>query len=257
MRRFALCLAVVSGTLLPARRAPAQEAHAGPAPAELRTSATAQRPVRPDVATITLDFTALGFTPQDAGRHVAARADSLRRGLQALGIPRDSLVSRSQWGWWQGRLEVIPAVGTPGYPGYRDTSYRARDAIQVRLHDLTKVGAVIDTALAHGITMISEVRYGATSVEAPQQAAFEEATRRARRQAEGMATAAGVTLGRLLSLTVEPAYPRPYGSSGVLGEVVVPTAMAARGADVGTTVIEPVLAVTATVSMRWELLPRP
>src|SRR6266704_3354444 len=44
---------------------------------------------------------------QRNGSRVASRADSLRRALATLGIPRDSLVNRSRWYWWRGRIEVI------------------------------------------------------------------------------------------------------------------------------------------------------
>src|SRR5688572_19065082 len=75
---------------------------------EVRTVGMAQRTVRPDLAVVTLEFSAVGANPREAGQRVAARADSLRRALHEIGIPRDSLVSGSRWQWWGGRLEVLP-----------------------------------------------------------------------------------------------------------------------------------------------------
>src|SRR2546426_11211795 len=88
--------------------APAQTRPDRPEAPEVRTAATVQRSVQPNLATVTLQFTAEGSTPGEAGRHLASRADSLRRALATLGIPRDSLVNRSQWYWWRGRIETIP-----------------------------------------------------------------------------------------------------------------------------------------------------
>src|SRR5437899_8568676 len=46
-----------------------------------------------------LQFTGEGATPAQAGSRLASRADSLRRALATLGIPRDPLVNRSRWYW--------------------------------------------------------------------------------------------------------------------------------------------------------------
>src|SRR3989454_2835686 len=147
--------------------APAQTRPDGPEPPEVRTAARLHRNVQPDLATVTLEFTGDGATPAQAGSRVASRADSLRRALATLGIPRNSLVNRSRWYWWRGRIEVIAGPvkfaprSTPGadprfnYPA-QDTTYRAHDAIEVRIHDVSRVGAVLDTALGRGITDISE-----------------------------------------------------------------------------------------------------
>src|SRR2546422_686818 len=88
--------------------APAQTRPDRPETPEVRTAATVQRSVQPDLATVTLQFTGDGATPAQAGSRLASRADSLRRALATLGIPRDSLVNRSRWYWWSGRIETIP-----------------------------------------------------------------------------------------------------------------------------------------------------
>src|SRR5437762_10586648 len=146
----------VSGTAAPAQTRPDR-----PETPEVRTAATVQRNDQPDLATVTLQFAGDGATPAQAGSRVASRADSLRRALATLGIPRDSMVNRSRWYWWRGRIEVVPQPvryiqrQTPNRlysEPVQDTLYRAHDAIQVRIRDLNKVGAVLDTAMGRGIT---------------------------------------------------------------------------------------------------------
>jgi len=75
---------------------------------QVRTAATAERSVRADLAIVTVTFFVEDTTPGAAGRKLAAKTDSLRRALGTLGIPRDSLVNRSQWYWWRGRIEAVP-----------------------------------------------------------------------------------------------------------------------------------------------------
>ncbi len=225
--------------------------------AEVRTAASAQRSVPPDLATVTLRFAADGTTPGAAGARLAMRADSLRRALLSIGIPRDSVVTGSHWGWWNGRLEIHPSqrcqprADNRGCDTVFDTTYRARETIEVRIRDMSKVGAVIDTALARNITDISDVRFLATDPGAAQEAALREATQRARRQAEAIAAASGGQLGRVLSLSTESEFSgRSYGIEAVI----------VRGtgeATTGTVITRPSVPVMMTVHGRWQLSPRP
>jgi uncharacterized protein len=232
-----------------------------PAP-EVRTTGTARRSVRPDLATVTFQFSADGKNPRAAGIRVADRADSLRRALAALGIPRDSLISASRWSWWRGRMEVLPqqmrsvprtTVGPEGQirDMVQDTLYRAHDAIQVRIRDLAKVGAVLDTAMAHGITDISGVQFSASDVTAAQEEALREATTRARHQAEAIATASGAQLGRILSLSTQA------DNSDRLSLSPYASVLDANAGAAATIVVQPSIPVSVTVFGRWELINRP
>jgi uncharacterized protein YggE len=225
----------------------------------VQAAATVERSVQPDVAILTLNFSARGRTPAAAGDALASRADSIRRALQALGIPRDSLLTGSRWYWWRGRVEMVVEGrrverGADGH-GIRetvivqDTSYRATDAIEVHLHDLKRVGAAIDSALAHAITDISPVRFLATDVSAAHEDALREATVRARRQATAIAEASGGRLGRTLSLTTERDGYSPF--AGIAMET------AGLSAQPGTEVIAQSIPVRVTVYGKWELINRP
>jgi len=243
----------------------AQTTRGEPDTPQVRTAATVQRSVQPDLGTVTLEFTAVGATPSEAGARLAARADSLRRALGTLGIPRDSLINRSRWYWWRGRFEVVPGPmryvqrTRPAPDGrmqdaFQDTTYRAHDAIEVRIHDLNKVGAVLDTALGRRITDISDVRFSASDVSAAQEDALREATLRARRQAEAIADAGGQRLGRVLSLSTQEEggryYPWDFGASAL-------AITAAAAESTPTVVVHPMVTVSVTVYGRWELVPKP
>lgn len=248
---LALVVFAVVGTPVHAQLPPADSA-------EIRTEATGRRSVRPDLATVTLQFHAVDSTPRRAGERLAVRADSIRRALVALGIPRDSLVTGSQWYWWAGRIEVIPRSDCVPSPNARtgctqvfDTTYRIRESIEVRIRDLSKIGAVIDVALARGITDISPIRFSATDVRVARADALREATLRAREQAEVIAAAGGGRIGRVISLSTQTDY--ADRSSGLYGVVVTGASEAASG----TEVTAPSVSVTVTVYGRWRFDPRP
>jgi uncharacterized protein YggE len=134
----------------------------------------------------------------------------------------------------------------------QDTLYRAHDAIQVRIRDLGKVGAVLDTAMAHGITEVSGVQFSATDVTTAQEEALREATTRARRQAEAIAAASGAQLGRILSLSTQSDNPDRFSFSTYASEMSDATA-----AVPGTIVVQPSILVSMTVYGRWELVNKP
>jgi uncharacterized protein YggE len=229
---------------------------------QVRTAATAERSVQADLATVILHFSAEGATPSEAGRKVAAQADTLRRALGTLGIPHDSLVNRSRWYWWRGRIEAVPQpvryvqrdTPTRRYSeAVQDTIYRAHETIEVRIRDLRKVGAVLDTAMGRGITDISNVQFTATSVTAAQEDALREATTSARRQADAIATASGMALGPVLSLSSQPGSRYDYSPVMLRGT----TAAALSGGEVGTVIVQPSIPIAVTVYGTWQLVKKP
>ena len=230
-----------------------------PLPPEVRTSSTAERSIAPNRAVVTFNLSAMALSPLQAARTVAARTDSLRRALEALGIPRDSMATGGQWYWYYGtRMQPVPTtryVPVPNTPSQRpviDTTYRARDAVEVRFHDLRRIGPAIDSAFAHGVTEMSGIRFLATNTEAIRDDLLREATRRARRQAEIMAEAADGQLGKTLSLSTEAT----RESYNPFFDLSVVTTMAA-GDGRGTEVVQPTIPVRVTVSARWELVGKP
>ncbi|MBB4634223.1 SIMPL domain-containing protein [Longimicrobium terrae] len=250
-----------------ATAASAQEAETLAGVPEIVSSASAEQPVRADLALVTLRFGRVGRTPAEAGRNTALAADSLRRMLRPLGIPADSVISASTWYWWRGRVEAIVAnrsvprwVEDGRGGGHRsdstvsDTTFRVSESLQVRIRDLRRVGAVIDAALAAGITDISDVTFSATNTENEQREAIRLATQRARRNAEAIALAGGGRVGRTLRLSTDGngAAPRSVPYDVLHLEAV--TAEDAGGAPGSTVVVGPVLRVSATVHGRWQLV---
>ncbi|MCC7133250.1 MAG: SIMPL domain-containing protein [Gemmatimonadales bacterium] len=240
--------------------------------AEVRTAATAVRNVRPEQASLTLQFTADGRTPAEAGRRLAARADSVRRAMMALGIASDSIVTSSGWYWWPERIQIIPSQrqipATPPGRGYQaamdtvmmpdggmhhrailDTTFRTREILEVRVSDLSRLGRVIDTALALRITEISRPRFSVRDVRQVRIELLREATERAAGEAAAIATASGGRLGRTLYLGTES----PEAGRYDLQAVVFSQSSSASGE---TQVTAPTIAVSVVVYGRWQLLPR-
>lgn len=243
-------------TLLPAA-VRAQALPPAPDTAEIRTAGVGRQSVSPDLATLTITYTAEDSTPLQAGRRLAARTDSLRRALERLGVPRDSVVAAAKWGWWSGRMDLViktarlqandPRFGSVQVP---DTVYRAKEIVEVRVRDLPKIGPIIDAALAMNMTDISGVTFSRENADSAQHEALRDATRRAREQAELIAVAAGGRLGRVLTLSTEP---EPVGRYSDFTQMV----LTSGASGTRPSVTPPPLGVTITVYGRWQFLPAP
>jgi uncharacterized protein len=233
----------------------------------VEATGTARRTVRPNQATLTIRFAAADSTPAAAGARTALKADSVRRTLVRLGIPGDSVVTGSRNYWWPQRVEAVgrnycrPRVGSPGCDQIHDSTYRVREALEVRMSDVSKVGAVIDAMLAHGITDLSPIRFTATDTRAAEREAIHEATVKAREHAETIAVASGGRLGRTLTLRSQGAtgysYYNPWDNGSMRLESVVVTGSSEGMRASGTEITAPSVTVSATIYGRWRLDARP
>lgn len=250
--RTILLLALAAPLALPGQGTPPAT------PAVVSTAASATHYVRPDLATFTVQVTEDGLSAREAGQRIAARVDSIRRALATLRIPRDSIISARRSDSWRGRIEVIATSGCRprrerGPDGrtcdpFADSTFRARDVLEVRVHDLEVLGAAIDTLTARGLTEIGTVRYAARSTIEAEEGALREATERARRHAEAIARAGGARLGRVLGLSTQgPERRDPFG-------VAATADLGTRETIPSTTIVRPWIAVTMSVQGRWELV---
>lgn len=210
---------------------------------EVRASGFASVTVDPDLAIITVQFSANGRTPALAGRAAAARAAAIRRAIEAVGIPRDSMPTKGRFGWWSwGNRSEMQFRNN-----MRDTIYVTNDMFSVRVRDFTKLGLVIDTALAEGAQTISNVEFLATDRSAATLDAIKQATAEARAHANAIAEASGLRLGRVLDISTDAS---PYAYQQREAADMVSSLRAA----VPTQVVAPELRVTMTVNGRWEML---
>ena len=95
--------------------------------------------------------------------------------------------------------------------GARLTGYRATQTVAVRVRRLDELGALIDRAVGAGATGITGVELGLADPAAAESEARAMAVADARTRAQGLADAAGATLGEVLALEEGPVTspPRP------------------------------------------------
>ncbi|MGB5870739.1 MAG: SIMPL domain-containing protein [Albidovulum sp.] len=156
----------------------------------------------PDMATISLGVTTNGDTAQAAlGANTAQLAAVLAR-LKAAGIEDRDIQTSG--------LSLGPSYdyNSSGQPP-KVTGYIASNMVTVRVRALDGLGAVLDSAVADGANQLNGLGFGLQDPAPLMDKARGLAVADARHKAELYAAAAGVSLGKVLSISEHAGYGAP------------------------------------------------
>jgi uncharacterized protein YggE len=145
----------------------------------------------PDQAWVMLAVESRSKNPKDAQAQNAKAMTSVQERLIAAGLPKDAIRTRSydlnlESDWVNGRQ--VPR------------GYIARNTIEVRLDDITRVGEVIDIAITNGANSVHGVRFDLKQRAALEREALKLATADARARAEAAAAGVGASIGRVVRI---------------------------------------------------------
>lgn len=170
--------------------AAAKPAAAQPERPVIRVTGTGEVRAAPDQAVADFAVETQAATAQQAAAENAQRMDRVIAALVRAGVPRDRIETRD--------YNVFPEMDhRPGEPGGepRIRGYRVMNTVSATIHEVDRVGGVIDAALQAGANRVHGVRFGLRDPQRFRQQALADAVRRARADAEAMAQALGVGLG--------------------------------------------------------------
>lgn len=191
----------------------------------------------PDMATITLGVTAQQKTARGAMDEVSAGVARLLERMAAADVaPRDMQTSGLSLGplWDGGRY------GSSGNPEI--IGFSASNTVTVRVRDLPKLGGLLDSLFEDGANTFNGLSFGLQEPRPAMDEARRKAVADARAKAELLAEAAGVSLGRIVTISEEgggaPPMPMYRMEAAVADSVPV-----AAGE----------LAITARVTIVWEI----
>ena len=208
---------------------------------EIVTSAQGEAQYTPDRAHIYIGVQTRAKTAKEAGEENAKKQEAVIAAIQSLGIPKEristvnySVYPEQQYNPQQGDKEP------------RIVGYNVSNSVRVDIHDVSKVGTIIDAALAKGANNINSLDFYSSNQDSTRRQALAEAVQRARGDAEALARGAGGQLGELIELSSAPAFqppqPQPYFSM-------------ARAEAAPTTPVNPgEQTLTVTVTARWKFV---
>lgn len=149
----------------------------------------------PDIATLTIGIEASAPTVQEAREKGADAATRLINSLKSNGVDEKDIVTTS--------INIYPQYFYPENEPARITGYIASNLLAVTVRDLDNAGRVIDDGVtaAGDAARLQGIAFGIDDPEPYLEEAREKAVADAKSRAETFATAAGVSVGTLLSIS--------------------------------------------------------
>ncbi|CAN5310911.1 SIMPL domain-containing protein [soil metagenome] len=208
-------------------------------PPSLNVGARGEIRVAPDRATVHVAVETRAENAAAAASQNATVQQRVIAAIRALGVPNDR-ISTTQY-------NVLPDYRYEPNREARLVGYRVTNTVVVELHQLDRVGPVLDASLGAGANMITGLQFYASNTENARRDAIGRAIQTARGDAEAMARAAGGSLGQLLEAHVGAYYAPPPP---------MPRMMEAQVAGVADTPINPgQQTVAVDVQTRWRFHP--
>lgn len=194
--------------------------------------------VKPDIALLTISVTTQSKDQAEAVAQNATKTTAMLGALKQAGIAEKDIQTQS--------YTVQPQYDYQANPPAL-TGYQVENSVQATVRDLTKVGLVIDRTTLAGASQISGVTFDLSDRGKAEAQALAFAVMSAQVKATVMAQAAGVDLGRLLTLT--------EGSAPVVQPVMMGAmrAMVAGPARVETPIADQQITVSADATLVYAM----
>ncbi len=228
-----LVLGVVGAMLLPSLAQQASSPDpAAPAGRTVTVTGSSTVKTAPDEAVVSLGVQTHGSNAENAMQENATRMAAVFRALAGLGIGKDQIATTDVSLW-------------PSYDnsGSSVTGYDASNSVDVTIRDMSKVGRVIDAAVAAGSNLTGGIRFQVSDENAGTTDALAAAVADAKRQAEALAAAGDASLGQIVTINSSTTSSEPpiyYGR-----DAAMPVA--------STPISPPTLETQMQVTVTWQL----
>jgi len=194
----------------------------------LNVRATGSVTAAPDRATVTAGVVSEGKTAREAMIANATLMTSVFEELETAGILKKN-VQTSQ-------LSLQPRYDYRDRRAPKITGYEARNTVTAKSENLDSVGAMLDALVKAGVNNINGVTFSVADPDDAIAQARTQAIEDAKAKAQSMADAAGVKLGKLMSLNESNfnAGPRPMAmmSARMESDAVTPIAAGEQSMNV-------------------------
>lgn len=193
----------------------------------------------PDRAWVAIIAESQSKDPKEAQRLNVEAMNAVISRLKAMNLGEDAIRTTS--------YELRPEYA---YRDGRQTlrAYVARNTIEVRVDEITRVGDVLGAAVASGATSVGSLRFGLKDRDAAEREALRLAVADARARADAAASGAGVQIARIQRIEEQrmmaPEPPRP------MMRMAAESAAADAGPPISPGTIEIRSIVTLTAAIR-------
>ena len=208
----------------------------------IQTTGTGNVIGTPDRAQVTFSVQTENTDVRAAQAENANRMAKVHDALIATGIPRDALKT----------------TGYNIYPVYEDSNgilkpkirtYRVTNSLTVTLHNVSKTGEVIDTAVANGINQADSIRFMLSDEQAQvlRTEALKEAVTRARSDADTISAAMGTSITGVQRAETGSSYSPVYFQNYAM-DATAPRASAETPIQAGDITVSASVTISYTIS---------
>ena len=203
-------------------------------------SATGTASARPDIIKFRIEVYSEALTAKAATEATAEKHDAIQATLRELGVPEED--SRTA------RFNVSQLwERDPRGQGQEPRGFSVEHTIQVQVQGDEMIGRIVDAVIGVGASKIGQFQFESSAQDSLRHLAIADAFKRARSEAEAIATAAGGRLGSLLEVGTQEAVRAEGGVFRGAGMAIMANAS-------GTTVSAADKLVRVTLLQRWSLI---
>lgn len=241
---IAVAIVAVAAQAGAPKTASAQTATPTPAPqtavrTDLGVSGTGRVTVTPDTAVASSGVEITAPTLAEATKEASDKMAAVLAAIKAQGVDAKDIQTTS--------YNVFPITDQPKEgESAKITGYRVSNLVTVKVRSIADVGKVLDAAIEAGANSINSVYFMVNDPSKAQEEARTQAVKDAMAKAQTLATAAGVKVGKIISISEVSGVVIPYYNRDVFQSA--PAAAGGAGpVETGST------EVTATVEMHFEI----
>lgn len=183
----------------------------------------------PDVARVSVGVSVTKSTVKAARDAAGKSMTAIIAAIKALGIDEKDIKTTS--------IDLSPQHNNTGT---KITGYRMSEQLQVTVRDLDMAGDVVDTATAKGATEVNGLWFEVDDPTSAMDEARAAAIAQARTSAQKMASAAGVSIGAVVSISessVSSPGPYYYGDAARSAAVLTPVERGTQDVQATVTVV--------------------
>ncbi|WKZ25711.1 MAG: SIMPL domain-containing protein [bacterium] len=202
---------------------------------------TGKATIVPDIAKVIIGIEKQGQTLKQVQGEVNATSKNLTDSLKKLGIDEKDIKTTN--------YNVSPEYDYSSSP-YRINGYRVSTSYEIKVTNFEAINEVLILATSSGANVVGNISFEINEKDKEEvlNTAREEAVKKAKTKAEGLAKAAGITLGKIINVSESfgTDYPRPmtFDKSVEMGVGIEP---AIANITPGETEIE------VTISLSYEI----
>ena len=164
--------------------------------------------IPPDTAVVTIGVDVFQPTLSEAQAQATSTMETVIQAILDAGVAEEDVQTTNY------SVNPVPRFDNQGRQTGID-GFQVSNQVTVKVRDIDQLGELLDTAVAEGANSIYGISFLVDDPAAAASEARVAAVEDARRKAEELADAAGLSLGRVLSITEgtsPPPMPLPFGS---------------------------------------------